>query len=160
MTPSKNVIIKEVKDFILSIPNDIIPGGLSDSEWTAKIKKGFLALGKKFDYETCPDECNPQWLYDLIWFKNNEKHHLVELGLVLESEWSKYIDDIKYDFEKLLVAKAPIKVMICQEKNGNVEDLIEMFNLGIDDHSKKDCCETYLIAIFIESEWMFKIIEK
>ncbi len=159
MTPSKNVIIKEVKDFILSIPKDIIPGGLSDSGWTAKIKKGFLELGKKFDYETCPDECNRQWLYDLIWFKNNEYNHLVELSLVLESEWSKNIYEIKYDFEKLLVAKAPIKVMICQE-NGNVEDLIKMFNLGIDYYSKKDCCETYLIAIFIESEWMFKIIEK
>jgi len=48
----------------------------------------------------------------MVWYRNEEPGHLREIGMVLESEWNQDLYEIRYDFEKLLVAKSPIKVMI------------------------------------------------
>src|SRR5205809_4482490 len=79
-----------------------IPGGMGDGTWTAAVKKSLIALGKKQGYGVCasdfPNECDPEWLYDLVWFRNDPAQHLREVGLVAESELSVDLAEIKFDF--------------------------------------------------------------
>lgn len=54
-----------------------------------------------------------EWLYDLVWYKNNDQGLLKEVGLVLESELSDRSEwGIRTDFEKLLLAAAPLRIFI------------------------------------------------
>ena len=99
-----------------------------------------------------------EWLYDMIWYKDDPDfkdgdiaglhRSLKEVVLVLESEWSHSNWDIQYDFEKLLVAKSPIKVMIVDDVGSMgisiVENGLKRFdtrNYGVDDYE-----ELYLLA--------------
>lgn len=94
----------------------------------------------------------------MIWYKDDPHfkdgdiaglhRSLKEVVLVLESEWSHSNWDIQYDFEKLLVAKSPIKVMIVDDVGSMgisiVENGLKRFdtrNYGVDDYE-----ELYLLA--------------
>jgi hypothetical protein len=84
---------------------------------------------------------NTEWLYDLHWHTENEEPYLsTGLPLVVECEWKpkKKKDSktpysgIKYDFQKLLVANADLRLMIFIIKTDR--DLIELdryFDLAI-----------------------------
>ena len=67
---------------------------------------------------------------------------LNKLLLVVESEWSTSPYEIKYDFEKLLVAKCDVKVMITQSDQAK-----SIVKKGIIQYSsRKDRSEVYLLA--------------
>ena len=55
------------------------------------------------------------WLFDMTWYEADDEGQLLSLGLVMESEWGPYWNDVRFDFEKLLVADAPVKVMVFEE---------------------------------------------
>ena len=60
-----------------------------------------------------------EWLFDLCWSIENDsddgwKKSYKGLKLICESEWKMDIDEILYDFQKLAVVKAEIKIMIVQ----------------------------------------------
>lgn len=63
-----------------------------------------------------------EWLFDLCWSKekkgnNKEWNRNYEgLKLICECEWSMDEDEIIYDFQKLAIGKADIKLMIIQYK--------------------------------------------
>jgi hypothetical protein len=124
----------EIISAITGIPATMQPGR-GDDEWTAAIKRSLITLGRARGYSICaagfPDECEKEWLFDLVWYRNEPQEHLREIGLVLESELSKAPFEIKYDFEKLLVAKSPIKVMVFQDNNDNLPKLWSLLETGI-----------------------------
>ena len=85
-----------------------------NSDWTKMCLGELAALGEsKFKYQAAPcPRCGEHgWLYDLIWWKG-EKGEMTDLILVLESEWSPSIRFVRYDFQKLVQARARIKVLI------------------------------------------------
>ena len=57
-----------------------------------------------------------EWLYDVTWIEYEEDRipatHLKEIPFVAECEWGNN-QDVKEDFEKLLQARAGIRLMIC-----------------------------------------------
>ena len=65
---------------------------------------------------------NVEWLYDLHWYTEAEDDDYIPTGLplVVECEWSSYkpkdgripFGAIKYDFQKLLVCNAELRLMI------------------------------------------------
>jgi len=65
---------------------------------------------------------NHEWLYDFVWYDNNE-FGLNDVYLVVESEWKNpwgnedYSYDIQYDFEKLILARSIYKLMIFEGDN-------------------------------------------
>ena len=75
-----------------------------------------------------------EWLYDLHWFEEKKKSHYQQtsLPLVVECEWDwlrkkdksgdKY-SAIKWDFQKLLVANADLRVLIFQLRDKDGQDL-------------------------------------
>ena len=85
-----------------------------NSEWTKSCLGELAELGeKKFGYQAAPcARCGEHgWLYDLIWWKG-ENGGMEDLILALESEWSPSIRFVRCDFQKLVQARARIKVLI------------------------------------------------
>lgn len=79
------------------------------------------------------------------------------MPLALESEWDVKYAGIKYDFEKLLIAKSKFKVMVFQAKGQTVTDYYKEFEQGIRTYQGGSAGEIYLLACFDEEKWEFEI---
>lgn len=60
---------------------------------------------------------NVEWLYDLHWYTEGGPYAIDSMPLVVEIEWKKRINSdfwghLKYDFQKLVVSNAPLKLMV------------------------------------------------
>lgn len=115
---------------------------------------------------------NREWLYDLVWYKDDlDKFYIMKNTLlVVESEWAykrpkDKIDDkygaIKYDFQKLLLSNAKLKLMIFRVSGKTKQDieqkLIELynyFNNAIDKYEQMESGEFLFIA-FCDKEKSF-----
>lgn len=53
-------------------------------------------------------------VFDVTWYAYDRDNQLREMPLVAEVEWALSYDEIKWDFEKLVVARAEHRVMIFQ----------------------------------------------
>lgn len=128
----------------LNMPKRVYSLRLSDKEWTYEIKSIVGELGFENHKKVCasgfPDYFEREWLYDLVWYEEDNHGRLMKLPLVMESEWKTDYHAIKYDFEKLLQAKADLKVMVFQGHNiddtfRRLHDAITAFKwLHSDDH--------------------------
>jgi hypothetical protein len=69
----------------------------------------FAEMGRNRGYDAHPDPTRvgfyKEYLFDSSWWSGSE------LVLAAESEWGEW-RDVAYDFPKLLVAKAPLKILI------------------------------------------------
>ena len=91
----------------------------STTAWTKAVKTKLCDIGRGFDYQVCAsgvEGASPEWLYDVIW-RECECDLLAGVPLVAESEWAKdrwddYWKEIIYDFNKLLLAREAVRVMI------------------------------------------------
>jgi hypothetical protein len=154
----------EIENEIISTITSLattIPPGRGDREWTNTIKRGLIVLGKKKGYTVCasefPDLCEQAWLYDLVWYRNDAQNkHLAEIGLVLESEWLRDPEKIRYDFEKLLIAKSPLKVMIFQDFKDNLSQLWTLLEDGIRAFRTERANEKYILVVFREDNYAFE----
>jgi hypothetical protein len=149
---------EEIISAIKSLPNSI-PRGTGDKKWTAAIKRALMEIGKRNKYEVCgfPPECEKEWLYDMLWYRNEPPGHLREIGLVLESEWEKNLYAIRTDFEKLLIAKSPIKVFVFQDFKKNLAQLWSLLETGIGTFKTEPANETYILACFQNGEYEFAV---
>ena len=102
-----------------------------NSIWTSRIKELLATLGNELGYEVCPDASSGAWLFDFSWYQNNDSDRLIRLPLVVESEWSRSLNCIKYDFEKLLTSNAERRLMICQANPNMIEPLFQYFDNAI-----------------------------
>ena len=139
-------MLGSIIETLKTIPEAI--GNASAKKWTAEVKERMLELGDKEGYGVLPRENECQWLYDLVWFNNTDdtNTHLKEIVLVLESEWAADPHQIRYDFEKLFVAKAPLKVMVFEDYGRGALTLLKD---GMRLFTQKDSSEVYLLAEFI-----------
>lgn len=137
---------------------------IGDKNWTNRIKKLLHLKGEELGYEVCASgiDCNHgEWLYDIVWYENNEDGLLKSVPLVVESEWKRRYGDIKYDFEKLLLSNSDQRVMICQGQN--VEELKSYFFNAIKSYNTLRKGDRFLIAIledFYSGEFFYEVIIK
>ena len=134
-------------------------------DWTIQLKNDIGDLGAANRWSICTSgsgfkdrgfDC--EWLYDLIWYRNTEPdNHLAEVYLVLESEWDMSPSAIKYDFEKLLLAKATLKVMVFQAWDENIADVFGLLQQGISVFTKHSADEIYLLAGFNLNAFAFDV---
>jgi hypothetical protein len=150
----------EIVSTIVSIPKTM-PAGKGDGEWTKAIKRSLIALGKNKSYNICtsgfPDECEREWLFDLVWYRNDPPEHLREIGLIVESEWSFNSTHIKFDFEKLLIAKSLLKVMIFQDFRDNSAELYSLLETGIRSFKTEPANEKYILACYQNARDVFAV---
>ncbi|MFZ0521620.1 MAG: hypothetical protein WAL95_11390 [Candidatus Acidiferrales bacterium] len=90
----------------------------SFKEWTRVHYKAFEKLGRESGFEICRSGTGG-YLLDLIWY--SQSSHEIALGLEMEWGTETSTELVSYDFEKLLHIKAPLKVMIFQTRNHDVQ---------------------------------------
>src|SRR4051794_25171184 len=102
--------MKDKPDFleeqIITVLNNAVEelhanGIQGDDSWTRKFKERLAELGESLGCKICTsgfkDIYNNEWLFDMVWYKENEKQQLVDVPLVVESEWRKSLKHIKFD---------------------------------------------------------------
>lgn len=144
--------VDEIIEEIDSAANDLTGKTNSDATWTKEIKKRLVTLGKKYNfytYASSTDGVNGgEWLFDLTWLIYNDKF-LRSVKLALESEWK--IDGVDDDFQKLLLARAEIRVLIFQSKNKTSfsEKLIDL-KKQISYYNDSNKGDVYLFSCWID----------
>lgn len=94
------------------------------------------------------DKFDNQWLFDLIWYDNDESGHLISIPLIVESELKLDLINHKVDFEKLLVSNADNRLFICQAYTDDIKSRFKYFQEGIDLYKLNKEGDNYLIVIF------------
>ena len=119
-----------------------------NSEWTKMCLGELAGLGERKEYgyqaAPCPRCSEHGWLYDLIWWEG-ENGGMKDLILALESEWSPSIQSVRYDFQKLVQARARIKVLICDALSPEGRKALIS---DIDNFEQNDNDGEYLFAVY------------
>ena len=102
------------------------------ASWLDEIDKKVEEAKKKYDYFGAHTFKNTEWLYDIHWYndKRNTKYQPEHLYLVAECEFQsirkehkesegKQYSGIKYDFQKLLVTNAYLRLLIFKLSSTN-----------------------------------------
>lgn len=111
----------------------------SDGEWTIAIQAIFSRLGHQENCKVAANKKNVgrgfeqirqlvagdtpehnEWLYDILWWHQKHQSYMLDVPLVLESEWGDHVA-YEYDFQKLLLARSKYKVMIFECGNHVIE---------------------------------------
>lgn len=125
-------------------------GGLSNSVWTKLVKEGLCALGKSHNYKVsatgCREAKTSEWMFDLMWAEGSDEEFL-EMPFAMECEWCLDFDEMFWDFEKLLIAKAPHKLFVFQQRNANeVKNARKKLSAAILSFRNKQSGERYMLA--------------
>ena len=126
MAINENLII-EIKKVLNCVHNGKCK---KRSEWTAEFKNALSVLGET-NYTVYPNKKDGEWLVDLCWSieGNDWKKDFRGIKLACEIEWDMNVDEIIYDFQKLTVLDADIRLFIFQynseEEYNNTIDAIE-----------------------------------
>lgn len=151
-------------DIRSAIANSVPPDATTDRGWTIAMKKGLADLGRRLGWGVCTasigGDCEREWLYDQVWY-NSPDAHVEDVGLLVESEWSPALSDVVYDFEKLLIARCAIKVMIFQAGDNDCETFFNRLLEGIRRyrHSTNAAGEHYVLACWRDSQRAFEFRE-
>lgn len=135
----------------------------SDGLWTYKIKERLGDIGcNEFNSKICTsgfrDYFDNEWLFDLVWYLENEDGILIEIPLVVESEWHLDWRCIKYDFEKLLQSNATHRLMICQAHPSRKSFILEGFKSLIQSYRLNHTGDRYMIAVLDTEEEIFDFV--
>ena len=80
-------------------------------EWTEKVLTTLCKLGERLGYTAWATGAPKEWLYDVSWSNCDACGRLISVPMVAECEWGN-LGEIAYDFEKLLLARATVRVMV------------------------------------------------
>jgi hypothetical protein len=142
----------------------------SNPYWTQKLKEVVKALGDQLGYDvrmTEPGDTNWEFLYDICFLDTKDttaKHdgyfrsdnYITRLILALESEWSEQLDEILYDFSKLLLSRASLNVMVCyQGSTQGVQRARHSLQEAIQSYAQNALEDRYLLCIFDWSDKTF-----
>lgn len=131
--------------------------GLGTPAWTEKIYGALIDLGHQHGLRSCAshhEADHPEWLYDLLWYRSigsGRDEHLTDVPMVMECEWHPSVDEIALDFEKLLVATAPLKVMICSPNVLSRAEVLAFMSDSVNRFQRRCPGDRYLIA-FVREE--------
>ena len=116
--PGKFEIMRAVRKGLNSLE---VGEGKNGTVWTTVVKTELCKIGRdRFGCKVCASGVDKadfgEWLYDVTWleYEKNDRGKLVNLvdaPLVAECEWGNK-GDIEDDFEKLLLARAGVRLMI------------------------------------------------
>jgi len=158
-------IEEKIVNCIKGLSNQVM--GKSNRISTDMVKSVFVRLGHSLQWQVCATSPEAgvysEWLFDLTWYKYNKDADLglgLEIGLVLESEWSNHYSDLKYDFEKLLVAKSPYKVFVFQATEAEKTACVSKFVSAIANCAHSSSGDTYIFGCWTHEKGAFDVIIK
>ena len=101
---------------------DDLPTDIEESrgQWTRDVKVALGVAGREHDFWVCAGGIRDnardsgEWLYDVTWlsYLPDGEQHLVDADLVVECEWDPRTEYVDEDFQKLLLARATVRLMI------------------------------------------------
>ncbi len=124
--------------------------GMDNSQWTYITMLRLCEAGKALGYYVCTKSVtganHGEWLFDQVWMAKTPGQ-LKRIGLVVECEWSLKQDDILYDFRKLLVARADVRLMIFQARTPQrVKALFDLLRAETQGFTQQQSGDHYMLA--------------
>ena len=160
--PGKSEIIRAVRDGLNNLEVDISE---RDTVWTKTIKTKLCEIGQdRFGCKVGARDVDKdnrdygEWLYDVTWLEYERDGLLIDAHLVAECEWSDF-EAIVEDFEKLLLARAGVRLMIF---DGNYEpgskEIAERLAGRVREFNGSRAEDAWLLAAWERSDdgWLFK----
>ena len=97
---------------------------LTQKQWTKKVLITLCKLGKELGYTAwatgVPDQYRDgnEFLYDASWHETDNCGRTISLLMVAECEWGN-AREVDYDFQKLLLARSKVRVMVYDAGHAN-----------------------------------------
>lgn len=85
----------------------------SCDDWTRLLMEAAALVGESHGYQVLCHSLpwvEREWLWDMAWLARDELSALADVALALESQWK--TNQVLGDFEKLLVSRARLRVML------------------------------------------------
>ena len=117
--PYKEQIMRAVREGLDSLELTTSDG---NAVWTKVIATKLCEIGQGFGFQVGAKVDKEkrnwgEWLYDVTWLEYDEDGRVVTAPLVAECEWDK-LEEITDDFDKLLLARACVRLMIYEGTYG------------------------------------------
>ncbi|SRR5258708_27282068 len=174
--PTEKRIQSALQNVGARFPN---PGDSKAADWTLGIKRELRHLANQLGL-VCyssdnPDPAYREWLWDVAWTKRssggaptNDPGDLLDLELALESEWQsgpfangEVSRPLKYDFEKLGIARAHHRVFIFQKANRDAAEgaISKLWDLVMNLKFRQDG-DRYMFAcwVFDTKQFVFNLL--
>ncbi|MFZ0887515.1 MAG: hypothetical protein WA005_03615 [Candidatus Binataceae bacterium] len=121
--------------------------GWRNREWTRRVKEAVgRVLSGRGHILSSSSRVGSAWLWDGVALERDASGNLVMVRLALESEWMGKAE-IKYDFEKLLAARAEHRVMVFSaESRRGVETQVKRLRAMIAAFRQGQSGDRYLLA--------------
>lgn len=140
----------------------------SNKHFTEKLFAALAELGKKLKLDVRMSSKSPhenwEYLFDVCFLETGRTgspgdgyftrdHPLRKLVLALESEWGTNVDEILYDFCKLLLVRAELKVLVFYQPNDEkIEEVISRIRNAIDEYQDKQPGDAYLVCALTDDQ--------
>lgn len=144
-----------VREALMEFGVEALASGLDGTpNWTLGVASCLADLGRKQGCKVCVSGLvgdDREWLYDMVWYKEfGEKKddiRLKSVPFVMECEWSRSTYDIAEDFEKLLLANADLRLMVCWMHRDNRAAMQEYFYSSVKGFDQGRTGDRFLVAI-------------
>lgn len=113
----ETAIWKAVSDYASAYHAKYPNGGQGNTMITKALLQEIGKVGIANKYTVKSKEHKKEWLFDMVWYRANERHKITEFNLALESELSQSAEwGLQEDFDKLLTTNAQYRIFICFAK--------------------------------------------
>ena len=130
--------------------------GWLDGKWTEKVKQLLVQLaGNKYQTYASgvPEATDGEWMCDVVWWNSGKDELLRSIPLVAECEWPKKEQDVWDDFQKLLIIRADVRVMIFSDNSPPADSsLVKELKKQIEYFDSSQEGDTYLFASYVHTE--------
>ncbi len=119
--------------------------------WTRALNVAVMNVGDEMGYvvrvRPSTTAVTSGWLWDMTWLEF-QGDALIDIPLAMESEWDTTPSEIQYDFQKLLVCKARLRVMICETSSAISEQIFDRLIREIQGFRATQPNDRYLLACY------------
>ena len=156
-------IIREIQEEFKTLKSTLADEWRSP-QWTKAVLTSLCCSGHRLGYTVWASKVDDQhknggeWLYDVTWCEADEKKFLKSVPMVAECEWGD-LDKIEEDFQKLLLARAAVRVLIFEGKwlKGGSEAIANRLCNWVGAFEDRRKGDTYLLVAYEVNDgvWLF-----
>jgi hypothetical protein len=111
------------RQYLDALPKAGVRACSDGPEWTSRVKQWWARKGTEYGFRVWANHLDlenlrfhkKEFMIDVLWEINTRQR--AQIQMALECEWAKGMDDILWDFRKLVYVKARQKVMIFQSSS-------------------------------------------
>ena len=129
-TMNPNALVREIVAAFRELEQELWQQDLylsGAAESTQVVLTTLCELGNNLGYTSRSTDYIGEWLYDACWHQYDTSNRLISVPMVAECEWKDF-NAIVYDFQKLLLARSAVRVMVYDSKYADVNQLCEYIN--------------------------------